>query len=295
MFGVIFRRYTFAGMKWTLCENCEEMELKTTSFCEICEYVLADHNSQISPSLHCEISSEEPSSRTNLREDAASTFSQNSTRSTASEDSATSSCETTPAEQICDIILRDHSRSHYSQITFRLTCETALRVHTHRTPLVDSPQKAPLHHPTRQHQQNKFARSFCETILAVVTRRSPPDWSARHHCENILAARPSSQTRHFLRSHSCEFVLAVQPNMKKCDITLRVPSRRTWSQITRVKDSARHIKQTNLASQGQIKLRDESASTFSQILVADVTCISELQWPTPDIFIHYINIFYFCK
>ena len=40
----------FAGMKGTLGENNEEMELKTTSFCEICEYVLADHNSQISPS-----------------------------------------------------------------------------------------------------------------------------------------------------------------------------------------------------------------------------------------------------
>ena len=72
VFGVIFRRYMFVGMKGTLGENNEEMELKTTSFCEIYEYVLADYNSQISPSLHCEISSEEPSSRTHLRDESAS-------------------------------------------------------------------------------------------------------------------------------------------------------------------------------------------------------------------------------
>ena len=175
MFGVIFRRYTFAGMKGTLGENNEEMELKTTSFYEICKYVLADHNSQISPSLHCKISSEEPSSRTHLRED--------------------------------------------------------LRVHTSRTPLADSTQKALLHHPARQHQQNQIARTFCETLLAVTTRKSPSDWRARQHCEYILAARPSSLARHFSAESFCEIVLAVQPNMKKCDITLREPTRRLWSQI----------------------------------------------------------------
>ena len=132
MFGVIFWRYTFARMKGTLGENNEEMELKTTSFCEICEYMLADHYSQISLRKHCEISSVEPSSRTDLREDVANTCSHNSTRRSASEDSATSSCETTPAEQICEKPLRDHSRSCNSQISSRLKCETALRVHPRR-------------------------------------------------------------------------------------------------------------------------------------------------------------------
>ena len=81
----------------------------------------------------------------------------------------------------------------------------------------------------------------------------------------------------FLRRQSCEFVLAIQPNQKKCDIMLRVLASRTWSQRTRVGDSARHIKQTNLASHRQNKLRDDSASTCSQILVADVTYTSELK------------------
>ena len=133
MFGVIFGRYTFAGMKGTLGENCEEMELKTTSLCEMCEYILADPKSQISPRRHCEISSEEPSSRTNLREASASTCSQNSTRSPTSEGSAKSSRETTPAEQICEKPLRDHSRSCNSQISSRLKCETERRRHPRST------------------------------------------------------------------------------------------------------------------------------------------------------------------
>ena len=104
-----------------------------------------------------------------------------------------------------------------------------MRVHTRRSQLADSTQKAPLDHPARQHQQNKFATSFCETILAVTTRNYPSDWRARQHCEYILAARPSSLARHFSAKSFCEIVLAVQPNMKKCDITLRVHTRRTWS------------------------------------------------------------------
>ena len=131
----------------------------------------------------------------------------------------------------------------------------------------------------RSAQKNQVAEQICEEMLRVHSRRTP------------LAAQPQKA----LLRHSCEFVLAVQPNQKKCDIMMRVHSRRTWSQRTRVSDSARHIKQTNLASHRQIKLRDESASTYSQILVADVTCTSELKLPTPDIFIHYINIFYFCN
>ena len=87
-------------------------------------------------------------------------------------------------------------------------CERMLRVHTRRTQLAAQHQKTLLHHPTRQHQQNKFARSFCKTILAVVTRRSPPDWSVRQHCEYNLAARPSSQTRHF----SAKSFLRVRPS-----------------------------------------------------------------------------------
>ena len=162
----------------------------------------------------------------------------------------------------------------HSQISLRRRCYIIPRDNTSRT-----------------HLREASARPFSQSPLANLLQTEVRDSIASTSSQHDLAAKPDI----FLRSHSCEFVLAVQPNMKKCDITLRVHSRRSWSQITRVKDSARHIKQTNLASQGQIKLRNESASTFSQILVADVTCTSELQWPTPDIFIHYINIFYFCK
>ena len=162
----------------------------------------------------------------------------------------------------------------HSQISLRRRCYIILRDNTSRT-----------------HLREASARPFSQSQLANFLQTEVRDSIASTSSQHDLAAKPDI----FLRSHSCEFVLAVQPNMKKCDITLRVHTRRTWSQITRVRDSARHIKQTNLASHRQVKLRDKSARTCSQIVVTEVTCKSEVKWPTPDIFIHYINIFYFCK
>ena len=114
---------------------------------------------------------------------------------------------------------------------------------------------------------------------------------AKTTSQTDLAAKPDI----FLRCQSCEFILAVQPNHKKCDIMMQVHSHRTWSQRTRFSDSARHIKQTNLATYWQIKVRHETARTCSQILVTKAKSTSALNWPTPDLFLHYINIFYFCN
>ena len=160
------------------------------------------------------------------------------------------------------------------QISLRRRCYIILRDNTSRTNLREA-----------------SARPFSQLQLADLLQTEVQDSIASTTSQHHLAAKPDI----FLRSHSCEFVLAMQPNQKKCDIMMRGHTRRTWSQITRVRDSARHIKQTNLASYCQVKLRDDSASTCSQILLADVIPTSELKWPTPDIFIHYINIFYFCN